>query len=218
MTSLGGVDAAVGNYCAVAATDTSDPTDAPWKTTANWENGALVSACWKTANSQTAATEVGACKDKGIGLRQLGDGISRTIIACESRELVYNAWISGASTWVVATTPNSLAADKVAVGKGKDEFIAVIGGGKKGEGLALNFGTDAADAPAAKKYFQAADWATAADRAWGPSSEHANNVVMHVWADAHATPINRDIDPTVYLHLITRAGADPGTEKDLIKR
>jgi hypothetical protein len=215
-TNLGGVDAAVGNYCAYVGTDTHDPGTAPWKRSSNnWEDGALPSACWKQDNSQTSALAVGSCKDRGIRAPNLGDGISKTIIACETREEVYSAWISGASMWVVATSPNSLAADGVALGHGEG-FLQVSGGGKSGEGLALNFGSRDPSSPASEKYFQAGDWATAADRAWGPSSEHAANVVLHVWADSHAKAINfEEVDPTVYLYFITRSAGDPASEANL---
>jgi hypothetical protein len=214
-TKLGGVDAAVGNYCAYVGTDLSDPSAAPWKTTNNWENGALPSACWKTANSQTAATAVNSCKDKGVGLRHLSDGISKTIIACESRERVYSAWISGACMWVSATSPQSLAADSMSVGIDSiDQFIAVGTGmaptittsGQKGEGIALNFGS--LTGPLAD-YLVAANWATAQTRVYGPSSEHSGNIVMHVWADVHAKAISAEVDPTMYVRLITRSGGDP---------
>jgi hypothetical protein len=118
--------------------------------------------------------------------------------------------------WVVATSPNSLAADGVALAR-SEGFLQVGGGGKSGEGLALNFGSQDPSSPASEKYFQAGDWATAADRAWGPSSEHASNVVLHVWADAHAKAINfEDVDPTVYLYFITRNSSDPANEADLV--
>ena len=44
--------------------------------------------------------------------------------------------------------------------------------------------------------------------AWGPSSDHAGGVVMHLAADGSVHAITTDIDPTLYVRLVTRAGGD----------
>jgi hypothetical protein len=115
--------------------------------------------------------------------------------------------------WVVATSPNSLANSAASVGAGPDRYIAVLQGNvpqsANGVGLALNFGNPYTSPPAADLYFQASDWATAADRRWGPSSEHAGNIAIHVYADAHAQAIPADANPTAYLQFITRSGGEP---------
>jgi hypothetical protein len=218
ITSIGGVDAAVGNYCAIVGTDTTETDLAEWKSTPNWENGGLPSGCWSKDNSQSTATMAGACEQRGIGLRQLGDGISKTIIAVESREEVYSAWISGACMWVVGASPNSLAAAGAQIGQTPDRFIAVLQGGQQqtsdGVGLALNFGNYRA-APAGDHYFSAGDWATAANRLWGPSSEHAGDIMIHVYADCHAQAIPSHVNPSVYLRFITRSDGDPANEVEL---
>ena len=43
---------------------------------------------------------------------------------------------------------------------------------------------------------------------WGPSSEHTNGVVMHVFGDGHVLGITDQCDPETYLDLTTRAGAE----------
>lgn len=209
-TSLGGVDAAVGSYCTLAATDLFEAPAAPWKRSSNWENGVIVSACWQTPNSQTSALALGTCQARGTGMRDIADGISKTLIACESREEEFSAWISGACMWVTATTPNSLASSRALVLPGNDGFISLTGGPG---GLALNDGYDGK----LNFYFKPNDWATAQERRWGPSSEHAGNGVIHVFADVHARFISAEVDPTAYLRFVTRSDGDPASEDDLMR-
>jgi hypothetical protein len=207
-TSMGGVEAAISNYCAIVGTDVAERSAATWKTTPNWENGGLPSACWKTPNSQTMALAHGSCVDRGIGLRDMSDGISKTLILVESRETVINAWISGASTWVVAASPNALVAGGATLGRDSgDGSIAMLQAGstaaaRNGDGLAIKLA-------AGDVYLGASEWATGRDREWGPSSEHAGGVVIHAFADAHAQAISPDIDPTLYLRMVTRGDGDP---------
>ncbi|MCA9267474.1 MAG: DUF1559 domain-containing protein, partial [Planctomycetales bacterium] len=85
-TTFGAISgAAVTNYHALNSTDLAPKTNATtptWKqlSATNWENGTIVSRCWQTLNSQTNATTAGTCKSRGVTLRDLGDGISKTII------------------------------------------------------------------------------------------------------------------------------------------
>ena len=46
-----------------------------------------------------------------------------------------------------------------------------------------------------------------AGRKWGPSSLHPG-VVQHGWGDGRGVAIADNIDPDVYLHLITRNGRE----------
>jgi hypothetical protein len=150
-------------------------------------------------------------------VKDLRDGISKTIIATESREREYCAWISGGSMWVVAASPNSLAENASSVGLSDDGFIAVIKGMiSPGEavdkgGLALNFGDDKPATPE-KHYLKSGEWGrnnATMLRKWGPSSEHSGSVITHVFADAHARGITADVDPAVYLRAVTRSDGDP---------
>lgn len=213
-TRMGDVDAAVGNYCAIVGTDLEERSVAYWKATPNWENGGLPSACWSMPNSQSTALAVGSCDGKGLRLSEMKDGISKVLIAAESRETAINAWISGASMWVIAASPNALDADKVEIRRSKiDQFVAIMRGDEQveddsGAGLALNFGTDVLNAPQGDLYLLASQWATGLDRAWGPSSEHSGKVVIHVFADAHAQAIPAGIDATAYVRFITRSDGE----------
>jgi hypothetical protein len=43
---------------------------------------------------------------------------------------------------------------------------------------------------------------------WGPSSDHANGAVMHVYADLHVQALTVLCDAETYLNLTTRAGSE----------
>jgi hypothetical protein len=51
---------------------------------------------------------------------------------------------------------------------------------------------------------------------WGPSSDHTNGAVMHVFADGHVQAITDTVDPQTYLGLTTRAGGE-GIDSSLIR-
>ena len=44
---------------------------------------------------------------------------------------------------------------------------------------------------------------------WGPSSNHAGGLVVHLAVDGSAHNITTDCDPSVYIQLITRSGREP---------
>lgn len=199
------VPAAVGNYGALVATDfapgAAGGNPAPWKANyPTWENGVIVSRC---ADAE--------CQFKGVGLRQIGDGISKTVICSETRERRFGSWYSGGSTWLVAVTNQS--APSQGVQRAPDGFVELT---HFSDSLALNWGDRDTYAtgisPGSEGYLKAGqNWPPppTKDRVFGPSSEHAGNVILHVYADAHAQAIRADCDPTVYLRLITRDDGDP---------
>ena len=45
-------------------------------------------------------------------------------------------------------------------------------------------------------------------RRWGPSSMHAGGLVGHVFVDTHVDMISENIDPVVYLSMVTRSGGE----------
>ena len=45
-------------------------------------------------------------------------------------------------------------------------------------------------------------------RGWGPSSQHRNGVVLHVFADGHTDIVTDEIDPAIYFAFITRDDND----------
>jgi len=135
---------------------------------------------------------------KGTMIKAIKDGTSRTLIGCETRERAMNAWIDGSVNWVVGANPNSPPPVP-----DKDGHLAM----PKGSTTALGVGPGA---PAkSTRYLTKSNSPVGMEWAWGPSSEHTGGVVMHVYADAAVRGQSPDIDPTVYIRLITPADNDP---------
>jgi hypothetical protein len=47
------------------------------------------------------------------------------------------------------------------------------------------------------------------DVSWGPSSEHADGVVSHVFGDGHTMGVTDAVDAHIHLDTITRNGSEP---------
>ncbi len=59
-------------------------------------------------------------------------------------------------------------------------------------------------------------WSSGYVIAYGPSSNHSGGVVLHGAADASVHNITTDVDPNVYMHIITRAGREPDAFPDTL--
>jgi prepilin-type N-terminal cleavage/methylation domain-containing protein len=132
------------------------------------------------------------------GLNRVRDG-DRTIVAAETREELYAAWMDGTTAWVVGHDPNS-------------PEPQIVGGRWKCEGgckTALNVG-DAADDGTITYYRQ--QWSGTKPWRYGPSSMHPGGTVNHLLAGGNVAPIESvgtsAIDPSLYLQLITRDGEE----------
>jgi len=133
---------------------------------------------------------------KSMSASDIKDGTATTLIACESREQAMNAWIDGSVNWVVGANPNS--PPPVVDEKG---YLTM----PKGSTTALNVG----GSPGTTLYLTKNNSPSGLEWAWGPSSQHSGGVVMHVYADAAVRGQTDDIDPTVYIRLITPADNEP---------
>lgn len=134
-----------------------------------------------------------------IDLRSITDGSSRTLILVETHERNYTSWYDGTVGWVVGADPNS---DMPRIGS-----IGHIEG-TRNSATALNIGP-APDLPS-RFYLPAAICTDlAVDWQWGPSSEHAGDIIVHGVADGSVRTLTSDIDTTLYLQLITRTGREP---------
>ncbi|HTU27263.1 MAG TPA: DUF1559 domain-containing protein [Pirellulales bacterium] len=152
----------------------------------------------------------------GLNMKACTDGTSKTLMLCETIETAMNCWYDGTTTWTTGLNPNSLAkfppskADPTPWGfPNPQHFWLVPPGGT----TALNVGPDpdrtVAYSPALEGY-----GAQPQVISWGPSSNHPKGIVMHVAVDAAARAIAPDIDPSLYMHLITRAGREPDAMPD----
>ena len=176
---------AVGNYVGIPGTHIN--ADGTLE-----ENGVLISG---------ASREGG----KGVKIREISDGVSKTFLVCESREARYGSWYDGQATWVTALKTS---VNENSFGRGQfDDFPTA-----PPDSLALNFGPDRYGE--SEGYFPADRYAGELARDWGPSSDHGGGVILHGFLDAHAQAISSDVDPTVYMQFVTRAGGEPAMGLD----
>jgi prepilin-type N-terminal cleavage/methylation domain-containing protein len=153
----------------------------------------------------------GRVQKRGLNFSSLSDGTSKVILVTESREETFTSWYSGFASYVVGAWPNTTAANYP-----KGQMIGTTAGSPvywnclptTNCSTALNKG-DTKGVTA--NFYQAADGknphVTTGQRIWGPSSRHPG-VVQHGFADAHAEGIADGVDPSVYLHQITRNGRE----------
>jgi hypothetical protein len=52
-------------------------------------------------------------------------------------------------------------------------------------------------------------------RRWGPSSDHAGDIVMHCFVDNSVRAIKADIDPLVYAAMVTPNGGESVARADI---
>jgi prepilin-type N-terminal cleavage/methylation domain-containing protein len=144
---------------------------------------------------------------RGRGLVS-GDGTSKTAIVVESKEgnprpyngtATYNcAWFLGTQSWLVAGRP-------------QDGCLAYTNNAYANTATGLNYGPTSA-APTVmyttSQQLLVSPTGAAADMIWGPSSDHAGNLVMHTFADGSVRSIGADIDPNIYIGLSTYSGGE----------
>lgn len=217
--------AAVGNYVAIPSThynqdgtgqaqDTNPPEFLYGGTGSLVGNGVIVFPSTKAFNKGAASNP------KGVTFAAVQrDGTSSTFLFGESREETYAAWISGYSMYVVAADPNQ--PNKVQKLNPQPTQPQVLTWPNDDGITALNVGSDVkrqggpTNVTEEEIYFQTSyPHDSGNPRIFGPSSQHPG-VVQHCWADAHAKSINEDIDPDVYLHLVTRNGNEVIDNTDL---
>jgi prepilin-type N-terminal cleavage/methylation domain-containing protein len=138
-----------------------------------------------------------------------GDGTSKTIIVAESKEgnsrpgsntTQLAAWFLGTQSWVVANDPSA----------GTPAFVNNTYTNVTRTGL--NFGPSSSNTSQQYTngnalYVTGTGGGTAAMN-WGPSSDHAGNLVMHAMADGSIRSIAADVDPVVYISLSTFNGGE----------
>jgi len=188
-TIPGQEDAATGNYVCLPGTYLNNNQELV-------ENGAIVS--WD------------AKRGKGMRVKDITDGESKTIIACESREEDIGSWYDGQTAWVMALREDEIASDgtgmlaKLPTPSPEDGSPMCTDEGNH----TINYGPTNTDPDL--RYLSVTPFSQFdSGRKWGPSSEHSGNVVLHVWADNHVKPIKEDIEATVYFRQITRRGGEP---------
>ena len=137
----------------------------------------------------------------------IGDGSSKTVIVAETKEQNYSSWYDGSTAFLVACWPSGPTQPTKDTKSGwwvvdtskNDNSGASIGRGPKPD--------------PAVKYMTTAIGGTVntnlkVDWEWGPSSDHSGGVVNHVFADGGSRSISKEVDPQVYMHLVTRGGGE----------
>ena len=150
---------------------------------------------------------------KGLKIRDLTDGTSKTIILCESKRQGYSSWYSGQSAFVVAMRPD----DQLEPAYKEDGALGVEDTTLSG----LNWGRDILlDVDANPD--QADDWYCTSwedgdtnPRDWGPSSDHAGGVIVHAFADGHTRSLPESTGSTEYFRLVTRGGGETVNQEEL---
>jgi hypothetical protein len=138
------------------------------------------------------------------------DGMSKTIMLAETREPNYASWYDGQVNWVTAFSPQYVAdfgdGSNVVDQDPTDGVPDVVDDWT----MALNFGPS--NNGDTENVFMSQSPYTKdqsyGGRRWGPSSMHANGVVLHTFADGHTAVLTGDIDPSLYYALVTRNGSD----------
>jgi len=149
----------------------------------------------------------------GLNMKSVLDGTSKTLIVCETKEQAVNSWYDGTVAWVVGYNPNSAAPSKTTgfwvAGAAGSSAINV---GPRPNNLTNYYitGTPTGGGAAGTNFpTGVTTWQ------WGPSSDHSGGVVIHLACDASVHSITEDVDPTLYMQLITRAGGEPVTLPDV---
>jgi hypothetical protein len=128
--------------------------------------------------------------------KDITDGEANTLMACETREVTLAAWWEG-STAAVFGLAGEPAFEKSSVAG------ATYGVPVAGTRTTINDGNEKSKPV---RYYLAAG---PQNIPWlhGPSSFHSSGV-NHLLADGNVKTLTEDIDPALYMHLITRAGGE----------
>ena len=190
------VEIAGGNYVAVAAATYGSPVSRETNDHEPTLGGVLISKLNDTGF-------------KGLKIRELTDGTSKTILISETKAEVYNSWLSGQSAWCVAFKPDY--PPTIELKPDGYNGVATASGGSQeavwASQPALNFGRPLIPGPNDVLPFYATGM-TGNERDWGPSSDHSGGVVVHSFADGHTQALPDTTDATVYYRMCTRAGGE----------
>jgi prepilin-type N-terminal cleavage/methylation domain-containing protein/prepilin-type processing-associated H-X9-DG protein len=150
---------------------------------------------------------------KGLNMRQVTDGTSKTAIATESKEDGYASWYGGGSPWAIAVWPSSTNPQPTINGAADGFF------GWNAAQVAMpmnritpNQGIPTVTTMPAEPYFTSTVNASTGStmRKWGPSSEHSGGVLVTLFCDGHVSTIaSQDFDKNLYMRMVTRQGGEP---------
>jgi len=176
---------------------------------------------FQTGSGADAAKQGGRSHPNGAmypggktSMKDITDGASNTILACETREITLAAWYEGATAAVVGLN--------VTYGNGNSSFTmagqlatthpAYVPGARygvpnSGVKTTLNLGDDTKQTIV---YYIQQPPGGFSGTPWvhGPSSNHPG-VVNHLLGDGSVRSLSDGLDARLYMHAITRAGGEP---------
>jgi hypothetical protein len=163
-------------------------------------------------NMPSMETADGAIRP-GHGLNRLAikDGTAWTLLLCETKESAFSSWYDGTTAWTTATP----AGTSLTINSSGHPTVP------EGGISSLNCGPWPTGTSSTPRLYAPSGYTTAGfsgqsgSIAWGPSSDHAGGVVMHLTCDGSVHSFTTDIDPTLYVQMVTRAGHDNANLADL---
>ena len=145
-----------------------------------------------TSTSMGSTDNGGMSFTKNIGFKGFSDGTGKTIVVHESRE-----GIRPSVTYSSGTSPNRWAYGEL--WSPASVSCGTFGSGTWSGSATIGTGSTAAPQPV---------YTPTLTLFFGPTSDHAGNVVGHLFVDGHVEYLSYDIDPSIYLSLSTRNGGD----------
>lgn len=136
---------------------------------------------------------------KGLSIGDAKDGTSKTFFIIESKEERNSAWYSGRSASTVMF-PEEIV-DKRQCTKRLDGYYEP----KPEMPIGLNYGRP----DSAPKLDERIPFNKALKFGWGPSSNHAGDVVMAGFVDGHVKPLTAGMSGKIIFRLATRHGSEP---------
>jgi len=161
-------------------------------------------SCMEPGALQNPPTGTPACEPpngsiipnlRGLNFKDIVDGTSKTLIACETKEEVNSSWYDGTTSYVVAHDTNDTANP---TRQPTTNFWI-------GTKTALNIGPKP---DITVKYIPGPMNAVTGGWAWGPSSDHSGGVVLHLVGDASVRPVTDDVQVNTYIQCVTRNGRE----------
>jgi len=147
-------------------------------------------------------------KPQGVRIRQISDGLSKTVLLSESRELERANWFSPPQTFACGFIPG----DSTPIDEAKTQYYPYFDAEQKwhfnpetGDRTALDYGPKVA---VGNKQSYNADPKDPLARDWGPSGGHPGGIVMHALADGSVHSLEDTLDPQIYFKMLTRAGGE----------
>lgn len=136
---------------------------------------------------------------KGLKIGDAKDGTSKVAFLAESKSENWSAWFSGRSASMCGQPPE--------LNDSRQNTRTLDGYLQPNEDMpiGLNYGRPE-NAPASDARVP---WNAGLGIDWGPSSNHAGDVVMTGFADGHVKALNAGIGTKVWYRLISRAGGEP---------